>query len=501
MLKLYTEGYINEIAKAIQDRLQVTTRWSVAEMPTAIRKLGIPDPEWRDIGYPRVPSTVEAGFNYALQIKDAWDLSWTYKSFRDDPKLMFFPKVDTSHILSAENMFRGAFSLVYIPNDLDFSKVTSIRSMVDNCDGLPTLVIDTLAEGAERSIDGRSTAAGCENLQHVELDCKYVTTLESAFNGCHNLQYVDLGDTSRVTSFVRTFEDASRLAGFDFTPDWSSLVNGELMLNMVHAWDQDIDWDMPACVNAIKMFQRCGTPNTATPIVPEHEFKIKINFPVVRDLSGFCLEVDYEFKAVTEVELTTSSSLEFLSDAFSGCSKLTKCIITNTSSVGTTSNGAWSGAFAGCSNLTTLSTLNMKHAKHIINTFNGCSKLTSIDVVDDEIGNNMYSIENAFRNCQLLEDLPFLNLGGISSDNSNFTKEAFLNCYSLTDKSLDNILQSCLTVPSSYTGIRTLYWMGIRETYTIGGQTIPGYSVERIEALPHYQDFIDANWTIGYPVT
>ena len=63
----------------------------------------------------------------------------------------------------------------------------------------------------------------------------------------------------------------------------------------------------------------------------------------------------------------------------------------------------------------------------------------------------------------------------------------FFYCFSLSDTSLDNILQMCINA-TSYTATKTLNHIGIY---------LDTYPASRIQALPHYQDFLDAGWTIG----
>ena len=57
---------------------------------------------------------------------------------------------------------------------------------------------------------------------------------------------------------------------------------------------------------------------------------------------------------------------------------------------------------------------------------------------------------------------------------------------SLTNESLDNILQFCIT---SKIENGTLKYLGLTSNY---------YPATTIQSLPHYQDFINAGWTIGY---
>ena len=88
-----------------------------------------------------------------------------------------------------------------------------------------------------------------------------------------------------------------------------------------------------------------------------------------------------------------------------------------------------------------------------------------------------------FSNCYSLRDVPVFDFSK-ATDMTN----TFANCYILTDKSMDNILQTCIGA-TSFTGTKTLKNIGFNSDYQ---------TTARIQALPHYQDFINAGWTIGY---
>ena len=115
------------------------------------------------------------------------------------------------------------------------------------------------------------------------------------------------------------------------------------------------------------------------------------------------------------------------------------------------------------------------------NAFNSCSNLVTIPLLNT---NNVRNFTSCFISCTFLKNVPLLNTSSALDMTNMFTY-----CYTLTDTSLDNILQMCINA-TSYTGIKTLVRLGISNTSY--------YPVSRIQALPHYQDFIDAGWTIGY---
>lgn len=116
----------------------------------------------------------------------------------------------------------------------------------------------------------------------------------------------------------------------------------------------------------------------------------------------------------------------------------------------------------------------------MLKTFYGCKNLTSVALLDTSEITNM---NTTFSNCYSLRDVPIFDTSKITT-----MVNTFASCYVLTDKSIDNILQMCINA-TSYTGTKTLKNIGFYSEYQ---------TVSRIQALPHYQDFINAGWTIGY---
>lgn len=110
--------------------------------------------------------------------------------------------------------------------------------------------------------------------------------------------------------------------------------------------------------------------------------------------------------------------------------------------------------------------------------FNGDKNLIWFPLVDTSNVTNMNSM---FNNCTSLEEIPQLNTSNVTGMSNMFS-----SCNKLTDTSIDNILQFCIT---SKRENGTLKYLGFNSN---------DYPINRIEALPHYQDFLDAGWTIGY---
>lgn len=146
-----------------------------------------------------------------------------------------------------------------------------------------------------------------------------------------------------------------------------------------------------------------------------------------------------------------------------------------------TSNISYMGyMFSSNSGLITIPLLNTSNATNMSNMFNACSSLKTIPLLDTS---NVTNMQNMFSNCARLKTIPILSTSSVTN-----VYNMFINCPSLTDESLDNILQMCINA-TAYTGTKTLKNLGLVKS---------SYPVSRIETLPHYQDFINAGWTIGY---
>lgn len=115
--------------------------------------------------------------------------------------------------------------------------------------------------------------------------------------------------------------------------------------------------------------------------------------------------------------------------------------------------------------------------------FHNCYSLIEVPLLDTS---NVTSLGNMFNGCRSLKNIPIFNTSSVVSNLS--MANMFADCSLLTDNSLDNILKMCINA-ANYEGTKTLYRLGLRSD---------NYSTNRIQALPSYQDFIDAGWTIGY---
>lgn len=138
------------------------------------------------------------------------------------------------------------------------------------------------------------------------------------------------------------------------------------------------------------------------------------------------------------------------------------------------------GTFSNCVNLKTIPILDMSSVTNLQDCFNGCTNFETLPQLNTPSLLNLYQ---TFYGCTKLKDIPLLDTAKVTD-----FRNTFYGCPALTDTSLDNILQMCANT-TKYTRTKTLADLGF---------TSANYSTARIQALPHYQDFVNAGWSIGY---
>ena len=175
--------------------------------------------------------------------------------------------------------------------------------------------------------------------------------------------------------------------------------------------------------------------------------------------------------------LVDTSNATSAGQMFYGCRALITVADLNFNSV--TGRGLES-LFSGCNSLTNVGEIKVSNITSIKECFKDCTKLKTIPQLNTS---NVTNMQGVFATCINLTDLPQLNTSKVT-DMYNM----FYNCMNLSNNSLDNVLLMCINA-TSYTGTKTLSQLGFQAIFT---------PASRIQALPHYQDFLDAGWTIGY---
>ena len=93
-------------------------------------------------------------------------------------------------------------------------------------------------------------------------------------------------------------------------------------------------------------------------------------------------------------------------------------------------------------------------------------------------------MSSAFRYCAKLETVPQYNLSNFTGSNWSY---CFQGCTALSDESLNNILGTFATVPTSVSGTKTLAYIGLTQE-----------QAEKCTTMSNYEAFTNAGWTTGY---
>ena len=130
---------------------------------------------------------------------------------------------------------------------------------------------------------------------------------------------------------------------------------------------------------------------------------------------------------------------------------------------------------------TSIPLLDTSNETNVNSMFSNAINLTTIPLLNLS---SCTTFSSLFYNCSNLENVPIL-------DTSHTTRlqNVFYGCTKLTDTSLNNILQMCINSNVTTT---------TRKKLTDLGFTSENYPASRIQALPSYNNFISAGWTIGY---
>lgn len=135
------------------------------------------------------------------------------------------------------------------------------------------------------------------------------------------------------------------------------------------------------------------------------------------------------------------------------------------------------GTFWNCYNLRNLVIEGGNNITNYCSVFLGCNRLTDAPYMNTSKANSFFQL---YMNCASLVNIPIL-------DTSNVTNLGNMVrfCNMLSDESLDNILVMCSKAKSD--PWKTLNSIGMTNTL--------GYRCQR---LPHYNDFVNAGWSLGY---
>lgn len=251
--------------------------------------------------------------------------------------------------------------------------------------------------------------------------------------------------------------------------------------------------DLSSATHINGMFQSCSSLVNAN-----DDIEITYNITPVNEPSIY--RCDYMFTDCTN--LKNLPYIRRLNGSYTAEKFAYNCRKITTTPVGEFNACRYDNMFGLCVSLETVNyTINPDNVKMnsswvwFNSMFEGCTSLLTCPAIgkigSDEAGARTITDMNfnsMFSGCTDLQNVPVFTFGSSLNCNPN-TSNMFINCNSLTDQSLENILQTCINIANTGTGrTRTLRSMGLSSTY---------YPDSRIENLANYQDFYDTGCRIG----
>ena len=264
-----------------------------------------------------------------------------------------------------------------------------------------------------------------------QLDTSKVTRMDSMFDGCTSLTAIPELDTSSATNMRRMFTDCTNLTTIP-----------QLDTSKVTRMDS--------------MFQGC----TSLTAIPELDTSSATN---MNAMFANCT-------SLTAIPQLDTSNVTDTGAMFDGCTSLTTIPKLDTSSA--TETGAM---FQGCTSLTAIPELDTSSATNMDYMFANCTSLTAIPQLDTS---NVTEMMFMFDGCTSLTTIPELDVNKVT-----MMMYMFNSCDKLSDESLNNILQMCISAVA-YNDTKTLTWLGLSSE-----------QAEKCATLSNYQAFLDAGWT------
>ena len=248
-----------------------------------------------------------ADIQYSKELLDKWN-NGEISKFKNDTKLVYCPKVDTSNVTDMTMMFDGCSNLQFVPQ-LNTSNVINMAYMFDDC----------------------------SNLQFVpQLNTSNVINMFMLFNNCSSLKSIPLLNTSNVTTMTAMFGSCKLLTTIPQL-DTSNVTNMDSMFSGCEKLTSIPQLNTSNVTTMERMFNGC---------------KVLTTLPLLNTSNvTTMLNMFFQCASLTSIPLLDTSNVSNMGNMFYGCTSLTSIPLLNCGKVTNISN------FFGYSNITTLTEL------------------------------------------------------------------------------------------------------------------------------------------------
>ena len=183
-------------------------------------------------------------------------------------------------------------------------------------------------------------------------------------------------------------------------------------------------------------------------------------------------------KHIKHIPKINTSNMTDVYGMFSDCTA-----IETIADIDTSSATELTTLFSNCPKLKYIPNIDTSNATSLWMTFAGCETITTVPQLNT---NKVTDMRDTFGGCINLIDIPVLDTSSVTQFGSWRYGSTFGNCNSLSNDSLNNILQMCINAVS-YTGTKTLKYLGLTQAQATTCTTLSNYAA-----------FTAAGWTTGY---
>ena len=273
--------------------------------------------------------------------------------------------------------------------------------------------------------------------------------------------------TDNLTNFLTDVASAIKTKKGDDTPILASDFDTEIENLPSGGGDENATIDY-------SLISKTGTNskiiNYAITKVPSFDATGYTSF---KELFRYCTNLE-------SVNITNASSVTNMYGMFNGCNALKSVPQFDTSNVTN-----MYGVFLNCTALESIPQFDTSNVTTMDTMFGYCDNIDYSYRMDTSKVTNMYGMFNRNRKMTII---PITTMGKVTDATSMFSNNGGIL---LPDSELDYLLQ-LLIGATAYTATKKLKSLG----FSISTSSSAIFPPSRWQSLPHYQDFIDAGWTL-----
>ena len=377
----------------------------------------------------------------------------------------------TDNVTDMSGMFSGCYGLTSLDvSGFKTDNVTNMEGMFTYSYGLTSLDVSNFK--TDNVTDMHNMFGNCSGLTSLDLSnfkTDNVTLMTHMFEGCSNLTSLDLSNfkTDKLMSMLYMFADCSGLTNLDLSgfntasvTEMRYMFSGCSELKTIYAGSE---WSTAAVTEDSEMFEGCeklvggmgtvfdanhtnseyaridGGPTSETP----GYFTDKNATPVIAeayavlsdDNTVLTFYYDGQKSARNGLDLGPFSYPDYQS--WSGQSRKITNVVFDASFADYAELSNTSYWFRNCANLTTITgieNLNTLNVEDMSSMFDGCAKLTGLDVSHFNTS-KVTSFWGTFFGCRSLTSL---DLSGFSTENVEYVNYMFDGCAGLTSLDLSS---------------------------------------------------------------